>query len=87
MKAEEKRLEAEEEKREQEIKDWEDHLAGKGYKNKARGGVDSQREALEQQARVKGKKGFRPDDYNPLMGGGGSGGFRPAPRRLNTGGG
>ena len=87
VKAEEKRLEAEEEKREQEIKDWEDHLAGKGYKNKARGGVDSQREALEQQARVKGKKGFRPDDYNPLMGGGGSGGFRPAPRRLNTGGG
>ena len=38
---------AEEEKRDQEIKDWEDHLAGKGYKNKARGGVDSQREALE----------------------------------------
>ena len=86
MKAEEKRREAEEERREQEIKDWEDHLAGKGYKNKARGGVDKQREELEQQARVKGKKGFKPE-YNPLMGSGGSGGFRPAPRRLNTGGG
>ena len=36
---------------------------------------DKGREALEQQARVKGKKGFRPD-YNPLMGGGGGGGFR-----------
>ena len=36
---------------------------------------DKAREALEQQARVKGKKGFRPD-YNPLMGGGGGGGFR-----------
>ena len=36
---------------------------------------DKAREALEQQARVKGKKGFRPD-YNPLMGGGGGSGFR-----------
>ena len=37
---------------------------------------DKAREALEQQARVKGKKGFRPE-YNPLMGsGGGGGGFR-----------
>ena len=36
---------------------------------------DKAREALEQQARVKGKKGFKPD-YNPLMGGGGGGGFR-----------
>ena len=32
--AEEKRLEAEEKKREQEIQDWDDHLAGKGYKNR-----------------------------------------------------
>ena len=86
MKAEEKRIRAEEEKRDQEIQDWEDHLAGKGYKNKARDGVDKEREALEQQARVKGKKGFKPE-YNPLMGSGGGGGFRPAPRRLNTGGG
>ena len=36
---------------------------------------DKAREALEQQARVKGKNGFKPD-YNPLMGGGGGGGFR-----------
>merc|ERR1712029_1167060 len=44
------------------------------------------REALEQQARVKGKKGFRPE-YNPLMGGGGGGGYRPAARSARTGGG
>ena len=30
---------------------------------------------MEQQARVKGKKGFRPE-YNPLMGGGGGAGYR-----------
>ena len=30
----EKRQEAEEKKREQEIQEWEDHLAGKGYKNR-----------------------------------------------------
>ena len=36
---------------------------------------DKAREALEQQARVKGKKGFRPEN-NPLMEGGGGGGFR-----------
>ena len=48
---------------------------------------DKEREALEQQARVKGKKGFKPD-YNPLMGsGGGGGGYRPAPRRSQMGGG
>ena len=47
---------------------------------------DKEREALEQQARVKGKKGFKPD-YNPLMGGGGGAGYRPAARRANTGGG
>ena len=32
--AQEKRQEAEERKREQEIQEWEDHLAGKGYKNR-----------------------------------------------------
>ena len=34
MRAEEKRQEAEDRKTEQEIKEWEDHLAGKGYKNR-----------------------------------------------------
>ena len=29
-----KRMEKEEMKREQEIKDWDDHLLGKGYKNR-----------------------------------------------------
>jgi len=86
LKAEEKRVEDEEKRREQEIQEWEDHLAGKGYKNRANRNCDKEREALEQQARVKGKKGFKPD-YNPLMGSGGGGGYRPAPRRSQTGGG
>ena len=34
MRAEEKRREAEERKAEQEIQEWEDHLAGRGYKNR-----------------------------------------------------
>ena len=34
IRAEEKRQEAEDRKTEQEIKEWEDHLAGKGYKNR-----------------------------------------------------
>jgi len=77
----------EEKKREQEIQEWDDHLMGKGYKNRAKTGVDKEREALEQQARVKGKKGFKKDDYNPLMGMGGGSGYRPAPRRGASGGG
>ena len=47
---------------------------------------DKDREALKQQAVLKGKKGFKPE-YNPLMGSGGSGGgYRPAPRNLQRGG-
>merc|ERR1712013_336225 len=76
-----KRKEIEEKKREQEIQEWDDHLQGKGYKNRAKTGVDKEREALEQQAKVKGKKGFKQDNYNPLMGMGGGSGYRPAPRR------
>jgi len=82
-----RRAELEERRREQDIKDWEDHQSGKGYKNRAQPKVDKDREALEQQARIKGKKGFpaaRPE-YNPLMGGGGGGGFRPAPRSSGGG--
>jgi len=81
-----KRQEIEEKKREQEIQEWDDHLQGKGYKNRAKIGGDKEREALEQQARVKGKKGYKAD-YNPLMGGGGGSGYRPAPRRGAAGGG
>merc|ERR1712083_520360 len=51
-----KRKELEEKKRDQEIQEWDDHLQGKGYKNRAKTGVDKEREALEQQARVKGKR-------------------------------
>jgi len=82
-----KRKEIEEKKREQEIQEWDDHLQGKGYKNRAKTGVDKEREALEQQAKVKGKKGFKQDNYNPLMGMGGGSGYRPAPRRGASGGG
>jgi len=81
-----KREEADALRREQDIKDWEEHQRGGGYKNRAPAKVDKEREALEQQARVKGKKGFSAPpprtDFNPLMGGGGgSSGYRPPARR------
>jgi len=82
----EKQIALEEKKRQQDIEDWEGHLKGEGYKSRYKTGEDKAREALEQQARVKGKKGFKPE-YNPLMGmGGGGSGFRPS-RRTGGGGG
>jgi len=83
-----KKAEQEEKKQQQEIEDWEKHQQGKSYNSKigARQTVDKEREQLEQQAKIKGKKGFKPD-YNPLMGmGSGGSSYRPA-RRGNTGGG
>merc|ERR1719193_2337108 len=83
-----KKAEQEEKKQQQEIKDWEKHQQGKSYNSKigARQTVDKEREQLEQQAKIKGKKGFKPD-YNPLTGmGSGGSSYRPA-RRGNTGGG
>ena len=50
---------------------------------RANTGEDKAREALEQQARVKGKKGFRPE-YNPLMGMGGGSGYRLVPEGSAT---
>jgi len=85
-----KRAEKEERQREENIQDWENHQLGRGYKNKGGEKVDKEREALEQQARVKGKKGYasKPDNYNPLMGNMGSGsGYRGAPRRSGVSGG
>jgi len=81
-----KQLEIEEKKRQQDIEDWENHQQGKGYKNKAHTGEDREREALVQQARIKNKKGFRPEG-NPLMGLGGSSGYRPSRLGLSGGGG
>jgi len=81
-----RKSEQEEKKRQQEIEDWENHQQGKSYKSRmGTQAPDKEREALEQQARVKGKKGFKPD-YNPLMGMGSGTSYRP-PRRGNTGGG
>jgi len=87
-----KREEKEALRREEDIADWEEHQRGGGYKNRAPAKVDKEREALEQQARVKGKKGFAAPpprtDFNPLMGGaGGSSGYRPPARRGGGGGG
>jgi len=81
----ERQAEREEVKRQQDIEDWENHQQGKGYKSRANAKEDKEREALEQQARIKGKKGFRPE-YNPLMGMGGGSGYRPS-RRVTGGGG
>jgi len=81
-----KREEADALRREQDIKDWEEHQRGGGYKNRAPAKVDKEREALEQQARVKGKKGYAASpprtNFNPMMGGGAGGsGYRPPARR------
>jgi len=81
-----RKAEQEEKKRQQEIEDWENHQQGKGYKNRQGAAVDKEREALEQQAKIKGKKGFKPD-YNPLMGMGGGSSFRPSRRTGASGGG
>lgn len=87
-----KREEKEEARREQDIQDWELHQRGGGYKNRLPPKVDKEREALEQQARLKGKKGYPkqapPSDFNPLMGGGAGGsGYRAPARRGAAGGG
>jgi len=81
----EKQAILDEKRRQQDIEDWENHQQGKGYKSRVQSGEDKEREALEQQARIKGKKGFRPE-YNPLMGMGGGSGYRPS-RRVTGGGG
>ncbi|XP_067677104.1 selenoprotein S-like [Haliotis asinina] len=81
----EKQRKKEEEKRKQKIEDWDRHLEGKGYRSKYKPNEDGE-EASGFQGKPKPKKPLRQSDYNPLMGGGSSGTYRP-PRRGGAGGG
>jgi len=85
-----KQKELDEKRRQEDIEEWDNHLQGKGYRNRAPGKEDKEREALEQQAKLnkekkKGPTGLRPE-YNPLMGAGGGSGFRAARRNVSRGG-
>merc|ERR1712212_1047435 len=67
-----------------------DFLSGKGYKPKSRNHVSSTTESSDAspppQLPNRPRQRLRDDDYNPMTGGGGSGGYRPAPRGGSGGG-
>ncbi|XP_048772875.1 selenoprotein S-like [Ostrea edulis] len=76
----EQQRQREEEKRKQKIEEWDSLQEGKGYRSKVKPKDDSSETS---QNKLKPKPKLRQSDYNPLMGGGGTG-YRPARR---TGGG
>ncbi|XP_059095703.1 selenoprotein S-like [Tigriopus californicus] len=81
-----KMKEREEEKRQQQIQDWENLQQGKGYRNKVKVAEAEFSDGVNRSSQAKKKSAFRPE-YNPLMGGaGGSSGYRPSRRRANAGG-
>lgn len=90
-----KQREKEEKERKERIQDYDDFLSGKGYKPKSKHNVSSNDAAgsAEDPAPPPSLLSNRPrprlrdDDYNPMMGSGGSGGYRPAPRGGGSGGG
>jgi len=94
--AAEKQREKEEKERKERIQDYDDFLAGKGYKPKSKygaGNTSSNEENPDPPSPPPSLLSNRPrprlrnDDYNPMMGSGGSGGYRPAPRGGAGGGG
>lgn len=74
----EKMKEKEEEKRQQKIQEWDDHLQGKGYRNKHK--IKEAEEAPKTIIK-KSKNTLRKPDYNPLMGDGASCSWRPGGNR------
>ena len=93
--AAEKQREKEEKERKERIQDYDDFLAGKGYKPKSKygtGNTSSNEENADPPSPPslltnRPRPRLRNDDYNPMMGSGGSGGYRPAPRGGAGGGG
>jgi len=92
--AAEKQREKEEKERKERIEDYDAFLAGKGYKAKStrdqNGGVESVDEPPSPPGLLSSnrpRQRLRDDDFNPMMGSGGSGGYRPAPRGGGSGGG
>lgn len=90
--AAEKQREKEERERKEKIQDYDDFLSGKGYKPKSKHNVgssatESTDSSPQPQLPNRPRQRLRDDDYNPMMGSGGSGGYRPAPRGGFGGGG
>jgi len=89
--AAEKQREKEEKERKEKIQEYDDFLSGKGYKPKSRHAnattTDSADLSPQPQLPNRPRQRLRDDDYNPMMGSGGSGGYRPAPRGGGAGGG
>jgi len=88
--AAEKQQEKEDKERKERIQEYDDFLSGKGYKPKSRNNVSSTTESSDAspppQLPNRPRQRLRDDDYNPMTGGGGSGGYRPAPRGGSGGG-
>lgn len=80
-----KQQQKEEKARQDRIADWDRHQEGKGYRSKVKPKEEDQPRPGSQ-PKPKGKKPLTDNDYNPLMGGSSSAGFRP-PRRGASGGG
>lgn len=91
--AAEKQREKEEQERKDRIQEYDDFLTGKGYKPKSRHNDSSastetsDASAPPPQLPNRPRQRLRDNDYSPMMGGGGSGGYRPAPRGGGSGGG
>jgi len=87
----EKDAEKEEQKRKEKLEDWDRYLAGQGYKAKSRHQQTEQNSSTATEIPAAAplrprRSNLRGDDYNPMTGGGGSSGFRPAPRGGGGGG-
>jgi len=88
----ERQREREEQKRKEKLEDWDAFQAGKGYKAKSRHQANGTAESdavvdAAASAPRPRRPPMRDNDYSPLSGGGGSSGYRPAPRGGGFGGG
>jgi len=89
--AAEKQREKEEKERKERIQDYDDFLSGKGYKPKSKHAATNDSESADSSPPPsllsnRPRQRLRDDDFNPMMGSGGSGGYRPAPRGGSGGG-
>jgi len=90
--AAEKQREKEEKERKERIQDYDDFLSGKGYKPKSKHAATNDSESAADPTPPpsllsnRPRQRLRDNDYNPMMGSGGSGGYRPAPRGGSGGG-
>jgi len=83
----EKELLLAEQKRLQKIEEWEKHKEGRGYHSKSRKPPEESTDVnAAKPLKPRKKNEFRPE-FNPLGGGGGgSSGYRPSRRNMNSGG-